>query len=91
MDCSLPEASRKEQSIAKKKAFFGCIRTKKRANVPDISFLLVFQKRLEFLQAKQWFFWCLCRPCIWSTFCRFIPCNLSRLSVYGASRNCKQQ
>ena len=30
MDCSLREASRKEQSIAPKKAFFGTIRTKKR-------------------------------------------------------------
>ena len=30
MDCSLREASRKEQSIARKKAFFGPIRTKKR-------------------------------------------------------------
>ena len=29
MDCSLREASRKEQSIAPKKAFFGPIRTKK--------------------------------------------------------------
>ena len=31
MDCSLREASRQEQSIAPKKAFFGPIRTKKRA------------------------------------------------------------
>ena len=30
MDCSLREASRKEQSIAPKKAFFGPMRTKKR-------------------------------------------------------------
>ena len=30
MDCSLREASRKEQSIAPKIAFFGPIRTKKR-------------------------------------------------------------
>ena len=30
MDCSLREASRKEQSFAPKKAFFGPIRTKKR-------------------------------------------------------------
>ena len=28
MDCSLREATRKEQSIAPKKAFFGPIRTK---------------------------------------------------------------
>ena len=30
MDCSLRKASRKIQSIAPKKAFFGAIRTKKR-------------------------------------------------------------
>ena len=30
MDCSLREASQKEQSIAPKKTFFGPIRTKKR-------------------------------------------------------------
>ena len=30
MDCSLREASRNEQSIARKKAFSGPIRTKKR-------------------------------------------------------------
>ena len=30
MDCSLREASRKEQPIAPKKAFFGPIRIKKR-------------------------------------------------------------
>ena len=30
MDCSLRKASRKEQSIAPKNAFFGPIRTKKR-------------------------------------------------------------
>ena len=30
MDCSLREASRKEQSIAPKNAIFGPIRTKKR-------------------------------------------------------------
>ena len=32
MDCSLREASRKEQSIAPREAFFGPIRTKKRPN-----------------------------------------------------------
>ena len=41
----------------------------------------MFQKRLDFLRAKQLFFWCFLRPCIWDTFCRFIPCNLSRLST----------
>ena len=30
MDCSLREATRKQQSIAPKKAFFGPIRTRKR-------------------------------------------------------------
>ena len=33
MDCSLREASRKEQSFAPKKAFFAPIRTKKRPKV----------------------------------------------------------
>ena len=33
MDCSLREASRKEQSIAPKKAFFGPMRTKKRRKI----------------------------------------------------------
>ena len=32
MDCSLRTASRKEQAIAPKKAFFGPIKTKKRPN-----------------------------------------------------------
>ena len=32
MDCSLREASRKEQSIAPKKAFLGPMRTNKRPN-----------------------------------------------------------
>ena len=32
MDCSLREASRKEQSSAPKKAFFGPMRTRKRPN-----------------------------------------------------------
>ena len=41
----------------------------------------MFQKRLDFLHAKEWLFWCFLRPCISGTFCRFIPCNLSRLSV----------
>ena len=80
MDCSLREALRKEQSIAPKNAFSGHIRTKKRAKIPDIRGLLVFQKRLVFLQAKKLFFRCFLRPCISDTFCLFIPCNLSRLS-----------
>ena len=52
MDCSLREASRKEQSIAPRKAFSG----PSRAKIPYIRVLLVFQKRLDFLQAKEWFF-----------------------------------
>ena len=81
MDCSLREASRKEQSIAQKNAFFGPIGTAKRAKIPYIRVLLVFEKRLDFLQAKEWFFPCFLRPCISGTFCRFIPCNLSRLRL----------
>ena len=81
MDCSLRRASRKEQSIAPKHAFFGPIRTRKRAGILHMRVLLVFQKRLDFKQAKQCFFWCFMRPCISGSFCLFIPCNLSRLSL----------
>ena len=80
MDCSMCEASRKEQSIVPKNGFFGPIRSQKRAQIPYIRALLVFQKRLGFLQAKEWVFRCFLRHCISGTFCSFIPCNLSRLS-----------
>ena len=80
MDCSLRVASRKEQFIAQENAFFGPIRTKRRAKIPYIRVLLVSQKRLDFLQAKECFSRFFFRPCISGTFCRFIPCNLSRLS-----------
>ena len=56
MDCSLREASRNEQPIAPKEAFLGPVRTKKNPKIPYITVLLVFQKRLDFLQAKEWFF-----------------------------------
>ena len=79
MDCSMREASHKEQSIAPKDAFFGPIGTRKSAKITYIRVLLVFQKRLDFLQAKEWFFRCFLRPCISGTFCLLIPCNLSRL------------
>ena len=46
---------------------------------------MVFQKRLDFLQAKEWFFRCFLRPCISGTFCRFVPCNLSCLMVLPAT------
>ena len=81
MDCSLREALCMEQSIAPKNAFFGPMGTKKRSEIPYIRVLLVFQKRLDFLQAKERFFRCFLRPCISGTFCRFIPCNLSRLRI----------
>ena len=45
----------------------------------------MYQRRPDFLQAKEWFFSCFLRPCILGTFCRFIPCNLSRLSECGLS------
>ena len=79
MDCSLREASRKEQSIVPKKCISWTHQDEEKAKIPYTRVLLVFQKRLDFLQAKEWFFWCLLRPCILGTFCRFIPCNLSRL------------
>ena len=56
MACSLREPSRKEQSIAPKNAFFGPIGTKKRAKILFIRVLLVSQKRLDFVQAKERFF-----------------------------------
>ena len=73
MDCSLRDASRKVQSIAPKNAFFGPIRSKQRAQIPYIRVLLVFQKRLDFLQAEEWFFRCFLRPCILGTSSPFIP------------------
>ena len=85
MDCSLREATRKEQSIAPQNAFSRPIRMKKRAKIPYIRVLLVFQKRLDFLQAKEWFFRCFLRPCISGTFCRFVPCDLSCLMVLPAT------
>ena len=56
MDCSLREASRKEQSIAPKKSIFWTHQDQEKAKIPYIRVLLVFQKRLDFLQAKEWFF-----------------------------------
>ena len=56
MDCSLREASRKEQSIAQKKSIFWTNQDEEKAKIPYIRVLLVFQKRLDFLQAKEWFF-----------------------------------
>ena len=50
------------------------------AKIPYIRVLLVYQKRPDFLQVKEWFFSFFFRPCNLGTFCRFIPCNLSRLS-----------
>ena len=55
-DCSLREASRKEQSIARKKTIFWTHQDQEKAKIPYIRVLLVFQKRLDFLQAKEWFF-----------------------------------
>ena len=81
MDCSLHEASRIEPCIAPEIAFFGPIGTTKRGSIPCIRVLSVFQKRLYFLQAKEWFFRYFSMPCILGTFCRFVPCNLSRLPV----------
>ena len=63
------------------KGIFWTHQDQKKAKIPYIRVLLVFQKRFDFLPAKEWFFWCFLRPCILGTFCRFIPCNLSRLSL----------
>ena len=56
MDCSFREASRKEQSIAPNKCIFRTHQDQEKAKIPYIRVLLVFQKRLDFLQAKEWFF-----------------------------------
>ena len=56
MDCSLCEASRKEQSNSPQKSIFWTHQDRKKAKIPYIRVLLVFQKRLDFLQAKEWFF-----------------------------------
>ena len=56
MDCSLREASRKEQSIAPKKSILWTDQDQEKAKIPYIRLFLVFQKRLDFLQAKKWFF-----------------------------------
>ena len=85
MDCSLREALRKEQSIAPKNAFFSTHQDQEKATTAYTRVLLLFQKQLDFLQAKEWFFWCFLRPCILGTFCCFIPCNLSRLRYMHAN------
>ena len=56
MDCSLREASRKEQSIAPQKSIFWTHEDREKAKIPYIRVLLVFQKQLDFLQAKEWSF-----------------------------------
>ena len=56
MDCSLREVSRKEQSIAPKKSSLSTHQDQEKAKIPYIRILLVFQKRLDFLQTKEWFF-----------------------------------
>ena len=56
MYCSLREASRKEQSIAPEKTFLWTHQDQEKAKIPYIRVLVVFQKRLDFLQAKEWLF-----------------------------------
>ena len=53
MDCSLREASRKEQSIAPKKAFFGPIRTKKRPKFLTEEFCWCSKNGLIFCKPKN--------------------------------------
>ena len=55
MDCSLRKALRREQSIAPKKSLW-THEDQERSIIPYIRVLLVFQKRLHFLQAREWFF-----------------------------------
>ena len=80
MDCSLCKVLRIESPLLQKIHFLDPSGPKE-GQIPDIRGLSVFQKRPDFLQAKEWFFGCFLRPCISDTFCRFIPCNLSRLSI----------
>ena len=56
MDCSLREASRKEQSICPQKSIVWTHEDQEKAKIPCKRVLLVFQKRLDFLQAIEWFF-----------------------------------
>ena len=53
MDCSLREASRKEQSIAPKKAFLGPMRTKTRPNFLIPEFSWCFKDGLIFCKPKN--------------------------------------
>ena len=53
MDCSLREASRKEQSVAPKNAFFGPIRTKKRPKFLTQEFFWGFKNGLIFCKPKS--------------------------------------
>ena len=52
MDCSLDCSS----PLPPKKHFFDPSGPRNNQNIPYIRVLLVFQKRLDFLQAKEWFF-----------------------------------
>ena len=72
--------------LPKEKSIFWTHHDQEKAKIRYIRVLLVFQKRLDFLQAKEWFFLCFFRPCILGTFCRFIPCNLSCLREWHAHR-----
>ena len=56
MHCSLREALRREQSSAAKNSFLLTHQDHEKAKIPYIRVLLVFQKRLDFLQAKELFF-----------------------------------
>ena len=53
MDCSLREASRKKQSIAPKKAFFGPIRTKKRPKFLTLESFWCSKNGLIFCKPKN--------------------------------------
>ena len=56
MDCSLREASAQGTVHCPKNSLFWTNQDQEKAKVPYIRVLLVFQKRLDFLQAKEWFF-----------------------------------
>ena len=53
MDCSLREALRKEQSIARKTAFFGPIRTNKRPKFLTSVFFWCLKNSLIFCKPKN--------------------------------------
>ena len=56
MHCSLRDASRKGTVHCPQKSILWTHEDHEKAKIPYIRVPLVFQKRLDFLHAKKWFF-----------------------------------